>query len=88
MKIKEGFVLMKLGDGFVAVATGAACREFNGVLRLNQTGGFLWQRILDGDDTREKLLASMRANYPDLEEATAGADLDAFLGEVSLALEA
>ncbi len=87
MKIKNGFIMKKLGPGYVVVTVGDASREFNGMIRLDPSGAFLWQSILDGANTREKLVAAMLARYEDLDEATARADLDEFLDAVALALE-
>ena len=87
MRIKEGFIMKKLGSGFVVVTVGQASTEFNGAIRMNGTGAFLWQSILDGADTRDKLVEAMLARYEDLDEATAARDLDGFLETVSFALE-
>ena len=87
MKVKDGYVMMKLGPGYVVVTVGEASREFNGLIRLDPSGAFLWQSILDGADTRDKLVAAMLARYEDLDEATARADLDEFLDAVSQGLE-
>ena len=88
MRIKEGFVMKKLGSGFVVVTVGQASKAFNGVIRMNETSAFLWQSILDGTDTREQLVSAMMARYDDLDEATASQDLDKFLETVAFALEA
>ncbi len=88
MRIKEGFVMKKLGSGYVVVTVGQASREFNGVIRMNETGAFLWQSIAEGTGTREQLVSAMLARYDDLDEATAAQDLDSFLGTVAFALEA
>ena len=87
MRIREGYTIKHLGLGYVVIPVGEAGREFNGFIRLNDTGAFLWQSILDGADTRERLLAAMLERYEDLDEATAGADLDAFLEGIAFALE-
>ncbi len=87
MKIKEGFIIKKLGSGYVVVTIGQASREFNGMIRLNPAGQFLWQSILDGADTKEKLVKAMLDRYEDLDEATAKADLDEFLDSVKIALD-
>ena len=87
MKIKEGFIIKKLGAGYVVVTVGQASKDFNGMIRLNPAGAFLWQSIKDGADTREKLIRAMLERYEDLDESTAKADLDEFLNDVSLALE-
>ncbi len=87
MRIKEGYVLKKLGTGFVVVTIGEASKNFNGFIRLNSTGAFIWQRIEAGDDTREKLIASMKSYYTDMDEQTAREDLEELLKGVAFALE-
>ena len=87
MKIKEGYIIKKLGTGFVVVTIGQASKDFNGMIRLNTAGAFLWQSILDGKDSKEKLVQAMLERYEDLDEATARTDLDEFLDSVKIALE-
>ena len=87
MRIKEGYIIKKLGIGYVVVTVGDASRDFNGVIRFNGTGAFLWQAIADGADTKQKLLDAMLAHYEGLDESTARADLDEFLETVAFALE-
>ena len=87
MRIKEDFIIKKLGPGYVVVTVGEASKEFNGVIRLNESGKFLWQSMLEGADSREKLIDAMVKYYDDLDEVTAGKDLDEFLNTVSFALE-
>ena len=74
MKIKEGYVIKKLGDGYVVVTVGDASKDFNGVIRFNASGAFLWDSIRDGADSREKLIRIMIEKYDDLDEETAGKD--------------
>ena len=87
MRIKEGYVIKKLGDGYVAVTVGEASKDFNGVIRLNTAGAFLWQSIQEGADTRQKLIQTMTERYDDLDEEAAGKDLDEFLENIAFALE-
>ncbi len=87
MRIREGYIMKKVGDGFVVVTVGRASTEFNGVIRMNGSGAFLWQSIMDGADTREKLVSAMLTRYDGLDEAAAARDLDEFLATVSFALE-
>ena len=87
MKIKNGFIIKKLSPGYVVVTVGQASKEFNGMIRMNPAGAFLWKSIQDGADTREKLIQAMLERYEDLDETTAKADLDEFLDSVSVALE-
>lgn len=87
MRIKEGYIINKLGREYVVVPVGEAGMEFNGVIRLNASGAFLWQCIADGAGSREELVRAMLNHYDDLDEATAGQDLDEFLEAVAFALE-
>lgn len=87
MKIKDGYIMKKLGAGYVVVTVGQASKDFNGMIRLNPAGAFLWQSILDGADTKEKLVRAMLERYDDLDEFTANKDLGEFLDTVAFALE-
>ena len=87
MRIKEGYVINKLGGGYVVVTVGEASGDFNGLIRLNNTGAFLWENIRDGLNTKEKLIRAMLDYYDDLDEETARKDLDEFLEAVKFAIE-
>ena len=87
MRIKEGYTIKKLGMGYVVIPAGPASMEFNGVIRLNEAGAFLWRSIESGANTRDKLLAAMLAHFDDLDETTAGQDLDDFLASIDFSLE-
>ena len=87
MKIKQGYIMKKLGAGYVVVTVGQASKDFNGMIRLNPAGAFLWDSIQAGKDTKEKLIEAMMERYDDLAEETARADLDEFLESIQVALE-
>ena len=77
MKIKEGFILRKVGTQYVAAATGKASENFNGIIRLNESGAFIF-RQLQGGATAEELAARLLEEY-DVDEAAARQDVDRFL---------
>ena len=87
MRIKKGYIIKKIGRGYVVVTVGEASKDFNGMIRLNPAGAFLWRSIQDGADSREKLVAKMLERFEDLDEATANTDLDEFLETIKFALE-
>lgn len=78
MKIKEGFILRKLGKEYMVVAVGEASKTFNGMIRMNEAGAWLWDELKVGI-TREELIQKMIERYEDLDAATADADLGEFL---------
>ena len=77
MKIKDGFLLRKVGGQNVVVALGEASHSFNGIIRLNDTGVFLWKQ-LQQDMTEEQLLSAITAEY-DIDPAQAQKDIAEFL---------
>jgi hypothetical protein len=76
MKLKEDFVLRQVADTWVVLPLGAATVDFNGMLTLNETGAFLWQRLQAGADA-DALVSALTAEY-DVTPAQAAADVDAF----------
>ena len=87
MRVKAGYIIKKLGAGYVVVTVGQASKDFNGLIRLNASGAFLWESIREGADTREKLIRAMLEKYEDLDRETAEKDLAEFLDTVAFALE-
>lgn len=81
MKIKKGFIMRKVGGKSVVVAAGAASRSFNGMIRLNDTGEFLWKKLSAGS-SEDELLSAMLDEY-DIDETTAKADISAFVKQLS-----
>lgn len=77
MKIKDGFMLRKVGGQNIVVALGEASRSFNGMIRLNDTGVFLWEKLKD-DVTEEQLLAALTAEYS-VDPAQAKSDIAEFV---------
>lgn len=62
MKIKTGFVMRKVGGGYVAVPVQERAKEFNGLIRLNETGAFLFKQ-LSSDRSPEELTGLLAAEY-------------------------
>lgn len=77
MKIKEGFILRNVGGQAVVVAVGEASKVFNGMIKLNSTGEFLWRQIMAGAD-EEQLVKKLSGEY-DVDEVTASDDVAAFV---------
>lgn len=86
LKVKKGFILRKLGEEHMAVAIGEASRNFNGMIRLNETGAFYWKELEKGT-TKEELVAKTLENYQRVDEETARRDVEEFLNSISVALD-
>lgn len=62
MKIKDGFILKKVGDTAIVVAVGKRVKEFNGIISLNETAEFLWNN-LENADSAEALADILCGEY-------------------------
>lgn len=80
MKVKDGFILRKVGLQYVVAATGKASENFNGMLRLNESGAFAF-RLLQEGISQEELVGRIAAEYEVCRE-TAQADVAQFLARL------
>lgn len=81
MKIKEGFVLRHICDEYIVVAVGRQTLDFKGLIKLNETGAFLWKKLADACEESD-LVEALTAEYA-VDVATAQADVAAFLTSLS-----
>ena len=45
MKLKDGFVLREIANQYMAVPVGVRAKELHGLIGLNETGAFIWERF-------------------------------------------
>lgn len=77
MKIKNGFVVRSIAGESVVVALGEASKNFNGIIKLNDTGRFLWDRLSQGVEMDE-LVDAILSEY-EIDRETATADVASFV---------
>ena len=82
MRIKKGFVLEKVGDSYLACATGKLASTFAGFVRMNETGAFLWRELDKEDMSESELSARLVAEY-EIDDKLAANDVAAFLKKLS-----
>ena len=78
MKIKNGFISRQVAGSNIVAATGEQSKSFNGIIKLNDSGKLLWDKLFEGAD-RAELVAALLGEY-DIDTATAEADVDKFVG--------
>jgi hypothetical protein len=78
MRIKDGFMLRQIVDVWVVVPLGERVVDFNGMLKVSDSGALLWKKLAGSGASREELLSDLLAAYT-VDAATATRDLDAFL---------
>ena len=71
MKIKNGFVVRKIANQYMAVPVGARAKELHGMIGLNETAAFLWE-LLKEERTEEELAALVYEEYEISEEEALG----------------
>ena len=78
MKIKKGFIVRQIAGQNVAIAIGEMSKKFHGMIKLNDTGLFIWN-LLQNDTTEEAIVDAVTAEY-EVDVETAAADVRRILG--------
>ena len=79
MKIKDGYSLRNVGGDFVVVPMDANI-QFNKMMTLNETGGFLWNALEKGAEIAD-LVSALTAEY-DVDAATAEKSANKFVAKL------
>ena len=80
MKIKNNFVLKKIAGSYVVVPVRTRAVDFSGIIKLTESGAFLWKLLEKGAD-RDELIKKMLEEYA-VDEAPAAADIDRFVAKL------
>ena len=80
MKIKNGFILRKIGTRYVVAATGEASKSFNGMIRLNAEAAYAFTLLQEGIE-EDALAAALLEKYGGEAEAVR-ADVAHFLAKL------
>ena len=81
MKIKSGFMLRSIAGCKVVVSVGNRTLDFNGIINLNDTGAFLWERLEKGT-TEDELVSAVLENYDEVDEPMARESVREFVGTI------
>ena len=63
MQINKDFTIQKVGSSYVAVPVGETSKHFHGMVRLNETGAFLWKLMAEKDCTEADLVDALLGEY-------------------------
>ena len=78
MKISEDFVLRRVANLWMVLPLKTDTVDFNGMVRLNDSGAMLW-KLLEQGASREELLQAMTEQY-NVSREQAAQDLEEFIG--------
>ena len=62
MKIKAGFVLRRVLDEAIVVASGEASKSFHGMVKLNETAAVIWE-LIDAGNSEEEIAKKISEKY-------------------------
>lgn len=77
MKIKDGYIVRKIGAKFYAVSVSQVSNS-GGMIALNETGAFIWD-LLKTETDADAITSALTAHY-EIDAETAKRDTDAFIG--------
>lgn len=77
MKIRKGFLMREVAEKNVVIATGDAAKNFNGIIKLNESATMLW-RMLEKGALEEELVNTITEVY-DVDPITAQNDVSMFV---------
>ena len=77
MRAKKDIIERNIAGEYILVPVGSAAIDIHGMISLSESGHLLWQR-LSTDATEDELVSALLAEY-DVDEATARADVSAFV---------
>ena len=80
MKIKEGFLLRSIAQEIVVVPVSGDL-DLNMMIKLNETGAFLWER-LEQETDEDALVSALLAEY-EVDEATARRSVQSFVRKLN-----
>lgn len=80
MKLKTDYVLRQLAGTWVVLPLGSASVNFNGMLKLNDSGAMLW-KVLEQGGGKDALVDALTGEY-NVSRQQAEADVEEFLNKL------
>lgn len=81
MKLKYNFVTNEVADKIVAVAVGGDLEKFNGFIKLNDVGAYIF-KMLANDVTEDDIVAAMVKDFPDTQETEIRETVEGFISQL------
>lgn len=81
MKLKYNFVINNIAGSAVAVPVGKNASDFKGYIKLNETGAYIFERLMNGAE-RDDILNGIISDFEDITREDAATAVDEFLGEL------
>jgi len=82
MQINKDFTIQQVGTSYIAVPVGKTSMTFHGMIRLNETGAFIWKKMAERDCTEDELVEALLAEY-DVEREIAARDVHTLVEQLA-----
>lgn len=76
-RLKDGFIVRKIGGQVMAVPVGARTNDIHGMIALSESGELLWKALENGADI--ETLADILAENYEVDRSVALADTEKFI---------
>lgn len=80
MKIKDGFILKEVAGSHLVVPLGTRVVDFQAMIKLTETGAFLWSQLND-EKNIDELVFALTSQY-DVDEDKARQDIIIFVNKL------
>jgi len=80
MKLKGDYILKEIVGDYIVVPVGTDRVDLGAVITLNETGAFLWKKLID-ESTESDLVDALCSEF-EVERAEAEADVREFIGQM------
>lgn len=77
LKLKDGYIYRQIAGEHMVIPVGANLVDFNGVISLNETAAFLWNKLREG--AQEKDLVTALMDEFEVDEEVAAKDVQEFI---------
>ena len=81
MRINNSFVMQEIADEYIVVPIAEEATRLHGVIQLNETGAFLWERMTERERTEDEL-ATLLADSYGIDSLTAKSDVSDYLTQL------
>ena len=82
MKIKENYVIQKIEDDYLVIPLAEESDRLHGILKLNETGAYLWNILINGINNTDELVPFLIKEYK-VDRSRAHEDVEAFICKIS-----
>ncbi len=81
MKLRYNFVTNEVADKIVAVAVGEDLGKFNGFIKMNDVGAYIFN-MLKNNVTVDDIVAAMQKDFPDEAESEIRETVEEFVAKL------